>query len=419
MKRIRSTLVAACCLWAGSTLNAQDFPGIKTGDWPWWRGPNLNSVASDQPAVVEWTEAKNIVWKTAVPGRGHSSPIVVGKRVFLTTADEDKGLYSVVCYDRDRGKEVWNKVVLEGGAKGRVHKKTTLAASTLACDGERIFAAFHHKDEVWAVALDLEGNDLWRKKVGRFVSHWGYSASPTLYRSLLIIANDHKEGGAVAALNPRTGDVVWETPRPAAPTYASPIVLNVAGKDQLLLAGAEQIVSYDPLTGKPLWKAKGTSTECVSTIIAHGDRIIATGGFPDKETVCLRADGSGDVAWRVKTGDFVPSQLVHKGHVYAVLDAGVVVCWNADTGAEMWKDRLSSTVFSASPVLAGDHIYIPAEDGKTHVFRADPTKFHLVSVNELGKQAFATPAICGGRIYLRIVDAVAGKRQEMLYCIGK
>ncbi|HYT89487.1 MAG TPA: PQQ-binding-like beta-propeller repeat protein [Gemmataceae bacterium] len=386
-------------------------------DWPCWRGPTFNGVAGDRAVVLEWSETKNVIWKTPVPGRGHSSPIVVGSRVFLSTADEQRNLQSVLCYDRGTGKELWRKDVHAGGAAdGRLHKKNTRASSTLACDGKRVYAVFHHDGDIWATALDLTGNQVWQKKVGTFVSHWGYSASPTIYHGSLIVATDHKGGGGLHALDLRTGELRWETARPKAPTYASPVVLKVAGKDQLVIAGGDQVIGYDPANGKQLWSVKGTSVECVSTVLAEGDRVFATGGFPAKETLCIRADGSAEVVWRVKVGDFVPSQLLHRGHLYSVLDNGVVLCLNADTGEQLWKERLSSTAFSASPILVGEHLFIPGETGKTHVFRANPNKLELVAENLLGKQAFASPVACGGHLYLRVVE---GNRQEMLYCIGR
>lgn len=402
----------------GSTARAQTNP-VAAGaeDWPCWRGPTFNGVAGYRAVVQEWSEIKNVVWKTPVPGRGHSSPIVVGSRVFLSTADEQRNVQSVLCYDRSTGKELWRKEVHEGGAAdGRLHKKNTRASSTLASDGARVYAVFYHDGNIWATSLDFAGKQVWQKKVGTFVSHWGYSASPTIYRDWLIVATDHKGGGGLHALDLRTGELRWETARPKAPTYASPVVLKVAGKDQLVIAGGDQVISYDPANGKPLWSVKGTSVECVSTVLAAGDHVIATGGFPAKETLCIQADGSGKVVWRAKVGDFVPSQILHRGHLYSVLDNGVVLCLNADTGDQMWKGRLSSTAFSASPILVGELIFIPGEPGLTHVFRANPKKLELVAENQLGTQAFASPVACGGHLYLRVV---AGNRQEMLYCIGR
>jgi outer membrane protein assembly factor BamB len=417
LRLLRFVLVAASVL-SGSTSWAQA-RAVPAGaeDWPGWRGPTCNGVAGNRAVVLEWSESKNVVWKTPVPGRGHSSPIVVGPRVFLATADEKRNVQSVLCYDRGTGKQLWRKDVHEGGAADpRLHKKNTRASSTLACDGERVYAAFHHDGNIWATALDLTGTRVWQKKVGAFVSHWGYSASPSIYRNSLIMATDHKGGGGLHALDLRTGELRWETARPRAPTYASPVVLKVAGKDQLVIAGGDHVISYDPASGKQLWSVKGTSVECVSTVLAEGDRVFATGGFPARETLCIRADGSGKVVWRVKIGNFVTSQLLHRGYIYSVLDNGVVLCLNADTGEQRWKGRLGSAGFSASPILVGENIFVPDETGKTHLFRANPKKLELVAENQLGRQAFASPAACGGHLYLRVVE---DDRQEMLYCIGR
>jgi len=233
----------------------------------------------------------------------------------------------------------------------------------------------------------------------------------------VLVAADHKGTGYLVALDRQTGAVRWRTPRPAEPTYASPVVYHVAGKDQLLIAGANLIASYDPETGKSLWSCKGTSTECVSSIVVEGDAVFATGGFPAKETVCVTADGSGKVRWRVPVGCFVPSMVVHRGALYGVLDDGIAICWKADSGKEAWRERLAGK-FSASPVVAGEHIYVPSESGKTYVFKANPDKFELVGQNQLGSGVFASPVICGGRIYLRVAQQAAPKWQEQLYCIG-
>ena len=234
----------------------------------------------------------------------------------------------------------------------------------------------------------------------------------------MIVAADHKGTGYLAALDSKTGEMRWQTPRPAEPTYASPVVLNVTGKDQLLIAGANLIASYDPDTGKQLWSCKGTSTECVSSIVTEGNSIFATGGFPAKETVCIHGDGSGKVLWRVPVGCFVPSMLVHDGALFGVLDDGMAICWKSDTGKEAWRERLAGK-FSASPVLVGDHIYVPNESGKTFVLKASPEKFEVISQNQLGSGIFASPAICGGRIYLRVAQKTAPKWEEILYCIGE
>lgn len=382
-------------------------------NWPGWRGPTSNGVAKGD-AVLEWSETKNIIWKKAVPGRGHSSPVVVGQRVFLTTADEVKNLLSVLCYDRGNGELLWRKDVFEGGQDKRLHKKNTRASSTLVAGDGHVFALFYNDGAIWGTALQFNGDVVWKKKIGEFVSHWGYSASLAYHRDTVIVSTDHKEGGKLCCLDSRAGKVLWETPRPKAPTYATPVVLHVMGKDQIVMAGADQVISYDAKNGKQLWAVKGTSIECVSSAVAEGDRFYVTGGYPAKETLCIRGDG--EVIWRAKVGNFVPSQLVYNGFLYSVLDNGVVLCLNGEDGKEMWKDRLSSSAFSASPVLVGDNLLIPSESGITHVFRANPKRLEMVAENSLGKQVFASPAVTNGQLFLRVVGE---DRQEHLYCIGK
>jgi len=414
-----SLSVAVILVAASRLIPAENDPvQVDPKDWPWWRGPARNGIAADQRVPVEWSETKNVVWKTPVPGRGHASPIVVGTRIFLESADEQGKTQSIVCYERATGKELWQQELHKGGFDGRWHGKNTRASSTLASDGAQVYATFYNQGAIWATALDFDGKQRWQTKLGDFESHWGYSASPTIHKSLVLVAADHKKAGYLVALDRKTGEVRWRTPRPAEPTYASPVVLQVAGKDQLLIAGANLIASYDPDTGKLLWSCKGTSTECVSSIVAEGDSVFATGGYPSKETVCVLGDGSGKVLWRVPQGAFVPSMLVHRGALYGVLDDGIALCWKADTGKETWKERLAGK-FSASPVLAGEHIYVPSESGKTFVFKANPEKFELVAQNPLGSGIFASPVICGGRIYLRVAQQTAPNWQEMLYCIGE
>ena len=163
---------------------------------------------------------------------------------------------------------------------------------------------------------------------------------------------------------------------------------------------------------------KGATTECVTSTVTDGTHVYTSGGYPRNHVAAIRADGSGKVAWDLTDRVYVPSFLFHAGHLFAVLDAGVAVCWDAATGEEKWKERLGGT-FSASLVRAGDRIYGTNEDGKTFIFRADPKKFEKIGENTLGDQVFATPAICGNRIYMRVAHREGGKRQERLYCIGR
>jgi outer membrane protein assembly factor BamB len=192
----------------------------------------------------------------------------------------------------------------------------------------------------------------------------------------------------------------------------------VAGRDQLLLTGCDLVTSLDPLSGKPFWEIKGATTECVTSTVTDGQLIFTSGGYPKNHVAAVRADGSGEVVWEKKTRVYVPSMIAHNGYLYAVLDSGMAVCWKCATGEEAWKGRLSGT-FSASLVLVGEDLFATNESGRTFIFKASPQAFQLVGENRLDGEVLATAAICGGRIYLRVAASEKGRRQEMLYCLGK
>jgi outer membrane protein assembly factor BamB len=385
--------------------------------WPGWRGPHGNGKVPEEKPPLKWDATTGVLWKTPVPGRGHSSPAVDGKRIFLTTADEVSGTQSVLAFDRATGKPLWAKGLFTGGLDAKAHKRNTQATCSVACDGERVFALFMNAGAIHLIALSPDGAELWRKELGKFKSHWGYSASPILHGTSILVAADHADGGFVTAIARATGEILWTQERPKSPNYPPPVVARVAGKDQVLIAGCKLFSSYDPASGKPLWSADATTEECVGSVVVDGDLAFASGGYPKSETVAVRADGSGEIVWRNNTKVYVPSMLAHEGHLYAVNDSGMAFCWEAATGTENWKERLGG-VFNASPVLAGNHIFVAREDGTTFVIKPDPAKLNVVSENKLGSEVFATPSFAGNRIYLRVAELIDGKRQEFLCCVG-
>ncbi|MEQ8791338.1 MAG: PQQ-binding-like beta-propeller repeat protein [Pirellulaceae bacterium] len=395
--------------------------GAGENDWRWWRGPQFNGVAAEgQSPPTTWSDAENVVWKTPVPGRGHSSPVVVGSRVLLTTCDESSETQSVLCFDRSTGEEKWKREVNRGGLP-RVHNKNTHASPTVACDGERIYASFAHHDAVHVVALTLEGQPVWQKTIGPFQPQqykYGYAPSPLLYESLVIVAVDYDQGGYLTALKQADGEPAWRAPRPKRTSYSSPVVAHVGGRDQLLISGGELVASYDPQNGRPLWSVNATTSATCGTMVWDGDLVFASGGYPQAGTFAIRADGSGSIVWQNREKCYEQSMLAHDGYLYAVNDTGIAYCWKADDGTEMWKTRLGGPV-SASPVLADGNIYIPNERGTMFVFRAIPRQYEAVSQNQLGDEAFATPAFCGGQVFARVADSSGGRRQEMLYCLGR
>lgn len=391
-----------------------------TNDWPAWRGPHGTGIAdAAQEPPLKFSDTENVVWKVAIPGRGHSSPTVFGDLVLLTTAEEDKEIQAVMALDRNSGKLLWRTDVHQGGMDRKGNKKNTQASSSVTCDGERLIVNFLNKDAIYTTALDFQGKQLWQTKISDFVTHQGFGSSPFVYGDLVYVTSDNKGGaGVLAALERKTGKIVWTESRPAKANYTSPIVLRVAGRDQLLVQGCDLVSSFDPLTGKKLWEMPGATTECVTTIVADDERIFVTGGYPRNHIQAVMADGSAKTAWQNNMRVYVPSMIVHEGYLYALLDAGVATCWKCDTGEEVWKQRLGGT-FSASLVLCGDNLFAVNEGGQVFIFKANPKEFVSVQENQLGDEVFATPTICGNRIYMRVADHSGGSRQEYVYCFGK
>jgi hypothetical protein len=394
-------------------------PAQDGGDWATWRGPHGNGIAAPgQDLPLEWSETENVLWKAAIRGRGHSSPTVVGDRIILATADADRQVQSVLAFERATGKPAWTTDLHAGGFPRKIHPNNSHATCTVASDGERLFASFFNSEAVHLAALDLAGRKLWQKTVAplqpKDYQH-GYASSPTLYKSLVIAVVDCDQGSFLAAFDAGTGAERWRTPRPAMTSFCSPVVARLSGRDQVLLSGCEQVASYDPETGKALWSCEATTKVTSGTPVWDGDLVFASGGFPKPGTFCVRSDG---VVWKNPKKCYEQSMLAHDGHLYAVDDTGIAYCWKGSDGTEMWSARLPARAV-ASPVLAGGHVYVSNVQGTTVVFAATPKEFREIARNRLGDDTFATPSICGGRIYLRVGHAVDGRRQESLYCIGK
>jgi outer membrane protein assembly factor BamB len=387
---------------------------LSADDWPMWRGPNQDGVAAGNVPTT-WSATQNVVWKAPIPGRGHSSPIVVGDRIYFETADDQRKIQSVVCLNRADGSLAWQTEVHQGKFEQAVHHENTHASSTLACDGSRVYALFLNDRKIWATALDLDGNLVWQKEVGNFASRFGYAASPALFQDFILAAADHSSGGFVAALHRATGDIVWRKRRDAIDSYASPRVIDLGDKPQLILGGTNKVVSYDPQTGEQFWSVNGTAGAVVGTAVAASGVIVVSGGYPEAQTLALSPDGT--VLWKDNDKTYVPSLLAYEGHVYLVNDDGVAICWEASTGKEKWKHRIGGN-FRVSPLLIGGNIYVTDMSAKTTVFRASPERFDAVAENQLGTEAFATPAVSRNQLLLRVADTSEGRRQEYLYCIG-
>lgn len=385
-----------------SGLSAGEAPVVDlTNAWPAWRGPGNQGKAKSEDAPLRWSDSENVRWRTESPGRGHGSPIVVGDLVFMATAEDALEKQTVLAYHNKDGSLAWSRVIHEGGfpSKDEIHRKGTNANGTLASDGERVYAVFFNSGKIHATALDLEGKEVWRREVGAFRSKFGYAPSPILYRSFVIVAADNWGGGYIAALDGATGKIAWRIARPAVATFSSPVVAKVGEKDQLLISGCDQVASYDPATGTQNWSTPCIAEATCGTIVTSGDRIYASGGYPDRETVCL--DAKGKRIWSNDTKVYEPSLLAVGDLLFAVTDGGIAYCWDARSGNLHWRERLGGS-FSASPVLCGERIYVSDLSGKTYVFAPTASGYESLAINTLGEDCYASPAVAGGKIYLRI-----------------
>ena len=405
-------------LLASTVLAQERFPTLKKTDWGWWRGPNHNGVAPpNAKPPVEWDDKSNVKWKAEIPGRGHSSPIVVGDRVYLTSADESKMTQYVLCYSKTDGELVWNTLMHQGNFDHN-NKKNSFASGSVSCDGEKLYVSFFRDLKVITSALELDGKKVWEHTFDGFKSHQGFGCSPLLYKNMAIIAIDNKGtgGGALIALDRETGEEIWRTGRPQIPNYVSPVIYNINGEDQIFMAGCNLIASYDPMSGKVNWQKEGTTEEVVGNVATDGNLIFSSGGYPKRETWCWKADGSGDLIWKNTVRTYVPSMLVLNAHLFTVTDDSIGYMWDKNTGEEIWKQRLSGG-FSASPILANGHIYVSSEAGTTWVFKPKADGVELVSKNQLGTGHMATPAFSGNQIFLRTIDESGASRREWLICI--
>lgn len=412
--------------------------------WPQWRGPSGQGISVEKNLPVEWSTTKNIKWKTAIPGRGHSSPIVWGNRVFLTTAiegelvpgakavvhmDGDKEflhpdsigadhrhLFKVLCLDRATGRVVWEKTAFEGTPYDNRHRKSSFASSTPATDGQYVYAFFGTEG---LYAYDMKGMLKWKANVGKLGTvGMGTGTSPILYENLVILQCDEENGEAsfIVGVDKKTGREVWRTPRKIQVSWSTPLLVQTASRAELITTGSEAVIAYDPKTGKELWRHKGVDSNAIPSPVASGNLVFISAGFPAKIAMAISLGGNGDLAdavvWKYAKGTaYVPSPILYGDYLYLTSDRGVLTCLDARTGAVQYEGgRVPVPAsFTASLVAFDGKILMTSEDGDTFVIKAGP-KHEVLGTNSVGEPVYASPAIADGNIFIR------GERN--LYCIG-
>jgi outer membrane protein assembly factor BamB len=427
-----ASLLITLALSVSSTSAAGDT------NWPQWRGPDGSGISAEKGLPEEWSEAKNVRWKAPLPGKGHSSPVVWGKRVFVTTAVEGpvvpgakavehtiegqvwkhpdsvgadrKHSFKVIALDRDTGRMLWEQTAWEGTPYDDRHRKSSFASATPATDGQRVYAYFGTEG---LYAYDFAGKLAWKANVGKLAnSGMGTGTSPVLYENLVIIQADEEEGknSSLVAFDKKTGREVWRTPRKVQISWATPLLVNTGKRAELITSGNESVISYDPATGKELWRGKGLDSNAIPSpvVTAAHDMVIVSAGFPAKAAYAIRLGASGelkdaDIAWRYAKGTaYVPSPILYGDYLYLLTDKGVMTCLDARTGEVKYEGGRVPVpaTFTASPVAFDGKILLTSEDGDTFVVKAGP-KHEVVRTNTVGEPVYASPAVADGKLFIR------------------
>ena len=384
-------------------------------DWPGWRGPRADGTASDSGYPLHWGRTENVRWKAAIPGTGHSSPVVSNGRVFVTSCVEPEKKRMLYCVDRAGGKILWERCVLVAELE-KTHAENSRASSTPAADGERVYVSFLDRPRMRVYCYDSAGNKLWEASPGEFHSQHGFCSPPVLYKDLVILNGDQDAEAYIVALDRKTGAERWRADRPnRTRSYCPPVVVEMAGKMQLVLTGSKSVASYDPDTGAQHWVIDGPTEQFVSSMVPHDGLLLMTAGFPKHWVMAIDPSGTGNVTkthvrWaKPNEGGYVPSPVAHEGKLFCVDDKGVASCWDVRTGRQFWKERLGGSGHHASAVAADGRVYFPADDGVTYVLRAS-SEFEVLAKNPLGERVYASPAFSDGEIFLR--------GASHLWCIG-
>lgn len=434
---------------AGTAKGALSRAAAPAGSWPSFRGLEASGIADGQRLPDRWSPAsgENILWRTPIPGLAHSSPILWGDLVFVTSAisgrgdatfkpglygdgdaSEDRSPHRWVLYalDKRTGAIRWTRTAAEGPPRNKRHIKSTYASASPATDG-RIVVAWFGSEGLFA--YDFDGGLRWSVDLGRVdmgaydipAYEWGPASSPIIWNGLVIVQCDTQADSFLLALDATTGTTVWRTPRDELPSWGTPTVVNTPGGPELVTNASNFVRGYDPRSGRELWKLGGSSKITAPTpIFADGLHIVASGRAPERPIFAVRPGSQGDltlqkgetgsaqVAWsKTGRGSYMPTPLAYRGLLYVLANNGVFDAYEIATGKEIYRQRLPlvGSGFSASPVAADGKVYLSNEDGDMLVVTAGPTFAH-VATNSMDQTLMATPALSEGVMYVRGASTV-------------
>ena len=405
----------------------------QAGDWPAWRGPQGIGVSDEKDLPIKWSAKESVRWRVPLPGPGNSTPIVSRGRVFVTQAVGDRR--TLMCFDRQDGKLLWQQGVTTKEQEP-THETNPYCGASPVTDGERVIASFA-SDGLFC--YDFAGKELWRRiDLGQQIHIWGAGASPVIHGDLCFLNFGPGETTYLLAVNKRTGDTVWKKDeetgygKPATPdvvggnrekadfigSWTTPVIMNVDGREQVLVSWPRRLAAYDPKTGDELWTCSGLNPLVYTSPIYAEGIVVAMGGFGGT-TIAVRAGGNGDITesrrlWILdKQPQRIGSGVIHDGHIYVHNDPGIAECYELKSGKRVWRERLSGEGSSgtnwSSVTLAGDNCYTITQGGDCFVFKASP-KFELVSVNSLGELSNSSIVPSDGELFIRTNKA--------LWCIG-
>jgi outer membrane protein assembly factor BamB len=433
---MKHLLLIALCLFTASLTQAQN--------WPQFRGPGATGVVEGHAAATKWNveKSENVRWKTEIPGLAHSSPVVWGDKVFVSTAvttsakdetryglygdvapvkDDPRHTWKVYALDKQTGKILWERVAYDGIPKVKRHPKSTHADSTPVTDGRYLVVLFGSHG---LYAYDLDGKLKWKQDLGMLDSGWFYDAdyqwehgsSPVIYRDLVIIQADIQKDSYIAAYDIKSGKLVWKTPREEISSWGTPTVYDSKTRPEVITNGSKAIRGYDPMTGKELWRLTPNSEVTTPTPFVAQDLIFVTSGYaPIQPIYAIKPGAVGDItlkdgkessdsiAWsKQRGGPYMPTPVVYGDLLYTCSNQGVLTAYNAKTGERVYQERLGGKggAFTASPVASDGKLYLSSEDGDIFVVKTGP-KYELLATNPVGEVMMATPAISDGLVIVR------------------
>src|SRR5262245_42616502 len=444
---MKSIFSLALAMWFAVTALAQN--------WPSFRGQNASGVAEGSRAPATWDGEKsiNLAWKTPIPGVGHSSPVVWGNRIFITTAvsddpspvfehgrsqsvesatDSSKHSWRVYCLEKSTGRVLWTRTAYEGVPAAKRHVRASFANPTPATDGNYLVAFFGSEG---LYCYDLNGKLQWKQDLGVLdgawssdpKSHWGFSSSPVIYRHLVIVQCDTQRNSFIAAYHLKDGRQLWRTPREEDTSWSSPLIYESEGRAALVTSGTKYYRGYDPLTGRELWRlADGVDVKIPTPIAAQGLIFLGGGSTHDRRTfyavrtgaegeIALRGETASNehIAWRNRATPHILTPIVYGEYLYVCGDNGVLSVYSAKTGEEVYRDRIGGrgVTLSASPIAADNKLYFSSEDGDIFVVKAGPS-YELLAKNPMGEVLMATPAVSDGMLIVRGQHHVFGIKAQ-------